>query len=126
MALTANQMLWPLAVEAGYFEKYGVNFSLQYIQGSVTSVQAMFAGDIQMAEVSGSTVASTQAAKQDLIMTMGFLNQTVWRILAAPSITSVDQLKGKTIATTKIGNSDYFAWTVLAQKQGWSINDFKF
>jgi len=126
VALTANQMLWPLAVDAGYFDKYGVNFTLQYIQGSVVSVQSLIAGEIQMSEVAGSTVVSTQAVKQDLIMTMGFLNQTVWRILAGPSITSVDQLKGKKIAVTKVGNADYFAWTKLAQKQGWKVEDFTF
>lgn len=126
VALTANQMLWPLAVEAGYFDKYGVNFTLQYIQGSVTSVQSMLAGEIQMSEISGSTVAASQAVKQDIILTMGFLNQTVWRILALPSITSVDQLRGKTVAVTKVGNSDYFAWNILAKKMGWKIEDFKF
>jgi hypothetical protein len=40
VAITANQMLWPLALEAGYFDKYGVNLSLQYVQGSLTSVAA--------------------------------------------------------------------------------------
>src|SRR5579884_4022389 len=66
VALTANMMLWPLAVEAGYFDKYGINFNLQYIQGSVTSVQAMLAGDLDMASISGSTVIASQAAKQDI------------------------------------------------------------
>jgi NitT/TauT family transport system substrate-binding protein len=126
VAITANQMLWPLAVEAGYFDKYGVNFALQYIQGSVTSVQSMVANEIQMAEVSGSTVVSTQAVKQDLIMPMGFLNQTVWRVLGDSSIKSIEDLKGKTIAVTKVGNSDYFAWTAMANRQGWKIEDFKF
>ena len=126
MALTANMMLWPLAVEAGYFDKYGVNFSLQYIQGSVTSVQAMLAGDLDMSSIAGSTVVAAQAVKQDIIMTVGYVNEVFWRIMAKPSITSLDQLRGKTVAVTKIGNADYFAWAILAQKQGWKLEDFKF
>src|SRR5579862_9609243 len=51
VAITANQMLWPLAVDAGYFDKYKVNFTLQYVQGSVTSVQALEAGDLQTVSV---------------------------------------------------------------------------
>src|SRR5579862_1217900 len=127
VAITANQMIWPLAVEAGYFDKYGVNFNLQYVQGSVTSVQALMAGDLQMVQVAGSAVVAAQAAKQDLVMTLGMLNQTVWRIMAPASITTVDQLKGRTVAVTQVGNADYFAWSALAQKQGWNVNsDFKF
>src|SRR5581483_3896689 len=126
VAITANQMLWPLAADAGLFDKYGVNFNLQYVQGSATAVQALLAGDLQMVEVAGSAVVAAQAAKQSLVMTMGFLNQTVWRIMAKPEITSVDQLKGKNIAVTRVGNADYFAWSQLAAKQGWKVEDFKF
>src|SRR5581483_2616312 len=126
VAITGNMLLWPLAVEAGYFDKYGINFNLQYIQGSVTSVQAMLAGDLDMASISGSTVIAAQAAKQDIIMTLGYVGEYFWRIIAQPAITSVDQLRGKTIAVTKIGNSDQFAWSVLANKMGWKLEDFKF
>ncbi|HVA25870.1 MAG TPA: ABC transporter substrate-binding protein [Chloroflexota bacterium] len=126
VALTANQMLWPLAVDAGLFDKYGVKFNLTYIQGSVTSVQALKAGDLQTTEVAGSAVVAAQAVKQDLVMTVGFVNDVFWRIMAPASITSVDQLRGKTVAVTKIGNADYFAWTLLAKQKGWSPTDFTF
>ncbi|MFI5267916.1 MAG: ABC transporter substrate-binding protein [Chloroflexota bacterium] len=126
VAITANQMVWPTAVEAGYFDKYGVNFSLQYVQGSVKSVQAMVAGDLNMVQVAGSAVVAAQATKQDLVMAAGFLNETVWRIMGGPAIKTVEDLKGKTVAVTQVGNADYFAWTLLAKKQGWKPEDFKF
>jgi ABC-type nitrate/sulfonate/bicarbonate transport system substrate-binding protein len=126
VALTANQMLWPLAVDAGLFDKYGVKFDLQYIQGSVTSVQALVAGDLQTTSVAGSAVVAAQAAKQDLVMPVGFVNDVFWRIVGSSSITSVDQLKGLKVAVTKVGNADYFAWTLLAKEKGWSPNDFTY
>ncbi len=126
VAITANQMLWPLAVEAGYFDKYNVNFALQYIQGSVTSVQALKAGELQMVSVAATAVVAAQAAKQDLIMSMSFVGEVFWRIMALSEITSLEQLKGKTIAVTKVGNADYFAWPLAAQKAGLSLQDFKF
>jgi ABC-type nitrate/sulfonate/bicarbonate transport system substrate-binding protein len=126
VAITANMMPWPLAIEAGYFDKYGVNFNLQYVQGSVTSVQAMLAGDLDMASIAGSTVVAAQAVKQDIVMTAGYVDEVFWRIMANPGITSVDQLRGKNVAVTKVGNSDYFAWALLARKQGWKMEDFKF
>jgi NitT/TauT family transport system substrate-binding protein len=126
VAITGNMMLWPLAVEAGYFDKYGINFNLQYIQGSVTSVQSMLAHEIDMSSIAGSTVVAAQAAKQDIIMTVGYVGEYFWRILAKSPITSVDQLKGKTIAVTKVGNSDYFAWSILAGKTGGKLEDYTY
>ncbi len=126
VALTANQMLWPMAKDAGYFDKYGVAFDLSYINGSSTAVAALLSGDIALASVAGSAVVSAQAAGTDLVMVAGFLNKAIFRVLAAPSITSIDQLKGKTIAVTRIGNADYFAWQTIAARQGWKIDDLKF
>jgi NitT/TauT family transport system substrate-binding protein len=126
VALTANMMLWPTALEAGYFDKYGINFNLQYIQGSVTAVQSMLAGEIDMASIAGSTVAAAQAAKQDIVMTLGYVVEYFWRIMARPAIAGVDDLRGKTVAVTRIGNSDYFAWQILASRKGWKLEDFKF
>ena len=126
MAITANQMIWPVALEAGYFDKHDVNFSLKYVQGSLTSVQALQAGDLDMTEVAGSAVVGARSAKTDIVMTAGFLNYMVWRIMAVPSITSVDQLKGKTVAISKVGNADQFAWYTLAEKKGWKPTDFQY
>jgi NitT/TauT family transport system substrate-binding protein len=126
VAITSNQLIWPLAVEAGYFDKYGVNFSLQYVQGSLTAVQAMQAGDLQMVSVAGSAVVGALAAGTEAIMTAGFLNYMVWRIMGVASITSVDQLKDQTVAISKVGNADQFAWYILASHQGWKPTDFKY
>lgn len=126
VAITSNQLIWPLAVEAGYFDKYEVNFSLEYVQGSLTAAQALQAGDLNMIEAAGSAVVGARAAKTDLVMTAGFLNDMVWRIMALPSITSVDQLKGATVAISKVGNADYFAWSILAAHKGWQATDFKY
>jgi len=126
VALTANQLIWPLAKDAGYFDKYGVNFDLQYIQGSGTATQTMIAKEIDMAGMAGSAVVGAQAAGADVIMVAGFLNQSVWRILGSSAIKSLDDLKGKTVAVTKVGNADYFAWKIVADKQGWKETDFKY
>src|SRR5438105_3346973 len=98
VALTANQMLWPTAKEAGYFEKYGLNVNLQYIQGSGTATQTQMAGDIDFTNVAGSAVVGAQAAGQDIVMVAGFLNQAIFRIMGAKDINKIADLKGKTIA----------------------------
>ncbi len=126
VALTSNQMVWPVAKEAGYFTKYGLDFDLQNINGSTTAVAAMVAGDIVLASVAGSAVVTAQASGTDLVMIAGFVNKAIFRVMVGPTITSLDQLKGKTIAVTRIGNADYFAWQTIAARQGWKITDLNF
>src|SRR5438105_15453830 len=59
-------------------------------------------------------------------MTAGFLNFSVWRLMALPEIKTVEDVKGKTIAVTRIGNADYFGWQEVMAKQGWKEGDLKF
>src|SRR5581483_3371468 len=68
VAKTANQMVWPLAKDADYFDKYGVNFDLNCLNGSTTAVAGLVANDIQVASVAGSAIVGAQAAGQDLVM----------------------------------------------------------
>ena len=126
VALTANQMLWPVAKEAGYFEKYGLNVDLSYIQGSSTAVPALMSKDIDMASVAGSAVVSAQAGGSDLIMVAGFLNIAIFRIMALPAFNKVEELKGKTIAVTRVGNADYFAWQTIIDRLGWKESDLNY
>ncbi len=126
VAMTSNQMVWPVAKEAGYFAKYGVDFDLSYINGSTTAAAALVGNDIAMMTAAGSAVVTAQAAGTDLVMIAGFVNTSLFRVVAGPGITSIDQLKGKTVAVTRIGNADYFAWQTIAAKQGWKTTDLNF
>jgi len=126
VAKTANQMVWPLAKDAGYFDTYGVNFDLSYVNGSSTAIAALVAKDLDVSSVAGSAIVGAQAAGQDIIMVAGFLNQAVFRILAMSDITSIADLKGKPVAVTRIGQADYFAWQTVIQRQGWAADDLKF
>ncbi len=126
VALTSNQMVWPVAKEAGYFAKYGIDFDLSYVSGSSTAVAAMLGGDVAITSVAGSAVVTAQAAATDIVMVAGFVNTAIFRVMTGSAITSIAQLKGQTIAVTRIGNADYFAWQTIAAKQGWKLDDLKF
>jgi NitT/TauT family transport system substrate-binding protein len=126
VAKTANQMVWPLAKDAGYFDKYGVSFDLSYINGSSSAVPALFAKDLDVASMAGSAIVSAQAAGQDIIMVAGFLNQAIFRVMGAADLKSIEDVKGKTVAVTRIGNADYFAWQTILEHQKWTQDDVKF
>lgn len=125
VAKTANQMLWPIAKDAGYFEKYGLAFDLNYINGSSVAIPALFANDLDVASVAGSAVIGAQAASQDIVMVAGFLNQAVFRVMSI-DLHSIDEVKGKAVAVTKIGNADYYAWQTILERQHWNTDDVTF
>ena len=126
VAKTANQMVWPLAKDGGYFDKYGTNFDLSYLNGSTTAIAALLARDVDVASVAGSAIVGAQAAGQDIIMVAGFLNQAVFRILGMDDVKSIEDLKGKSVAVTRIGQADYFAWQTVIARQGWDSNAITF
>jgi NitT/TauT family transport system substrate-binding protein len=125
VAMTANQMVWPLAKDAGYFDKYGVSFDLSYLNGSANAIAALFSKDLDVASVAGSAIVGAQAAGQDIVMVAGFLNQAVFRILAT-DLQSIDDVKGKTVAVTKVGQADYYAWQTVIERQKWTQDDVTF
>ena len=126
MALTANQMIWPVAIEAGYFDKYGVDFKLQYIQGSGTALPSLLAGELDTVAMGGAATVDGESQGSDVVMTAGFLNVAVFRVMAQGAIKSIGDLKGKTVAVSKVGNVDYFAWKAIMARQGWKDIDLKF
>ena len=126
VALTSNQMIWPVAKDAGYFDTYGVDMDLEYVNGSSTAVPALLSGDLALASVAGSAVVSARAGGADLVMVAGFLNKAIFRVIAQQTYGAITDLKGKKIGVTKIGNADYFAWQSIAAKQGWQMSDLTF
>jgi NitT/TauT family transport system substrate-binding protein len=126
VAKTANQMIWPVAKDAGYFDKYGVSFDLNYLNGSTTGIAALLAKDIDVASVAGSAIVGAQASGQDIVMVAGFLNQAVFRILANSDIPSIEAVRGKTVAVTRVGQADYYAWQTVIEHEGWSADDITF
>lgn len=126
VAKTANQMIWPLARDAGYFDTYGVGFDLTYLNGSTTAIAALVARDLDSASVAGSAIVGAQAAGQDIVMVAGFLNQAVFRIMANGDFKTIDDVRGKTVAVTRVGQADYFAWQIVIEHQKWGADDVKF
>ena len=64
-ALTAGQVAPWMAKEAGYFSKYGIEAELIYIP-AVAATQALIAGEIQLAQVTGVSTSGAILAGADV------------------------------------------------------------
>jgi NitT/TauT family transport system substrate-binding protein len=109
-------VLW-VAKEYKIFERHGLEVNLVSIRGSATTMQALVGGDIDVVYVTGAAAvaAAGRGAPVVIVATSGHND---YKVLAHPSITSLQQLKGKTIGISNLAGSDYFALRRMLPKLG--------
>jgi NitT/TauT family transport system substrate-binding protein len=104
-----------IAKDLGLFEKYGLDAQIVNIRGAGINIASLMAGEIQMAVAAG-TVAITAAARGAPIVIIATVGPTEYMLVSRASITSVRQLKGKTIGIGGFGSGDYFVLRRLLPK----------
>jgi NitT/TauT family transport system substrate-binding protein len=110
-----------MAKDTGLFEKYGLDVQLVNIRGAAINTAALLAGEIQMT-VAASAVAITAAARGAPIVTIATIGPTEYILVSRPQISSIQQLKGKTIGIAGFGAGDFFALRRLLPKLGLNID----
>jgi NitT/TauT family transport system substrate-binding protein len=101
-ALTAGQAAAWMAKEGGYLSKYGIEADLIYIP-AITATQALIAGEIQLAQITGVSTAGAVLAGADVKIVASSLNRLVGYIYARPEIKTPEQLKGKRLGISRFG-----------------------
>ncbi len=108
---------WPLylAKESGAYAKYGLDVQLEFV-AFPGNIAALVSGQSQM--VNTSLEQDMQAASKDGSMTLigSSLNRGTFALIANKNIKTVEQLKGKKIAVTQIGDAPYgYVVSILAK-----------
>ena len=101
-ALTAGQVAPWLAKEAGYLSKYGIEADLIYIP-AVAATQALIAGEIQLAQVTGVSTAGAILAGADVRIIASVQDRLAGSIYARPEIKTPEDLKGKKLGISRFG-----------------------
>jgi NitT/TauT family transport system substrate-binding protein len=108
--------LW-IAQDLGLFEKYGLDVNLVYIASGVISVNALLSGSVDIIAASGSSAVSAAARGAPLVI-IASLGHIAYKLIALPSITTVQGLKGKIIGSSRIGAGTDYALKRLLPKLG--------
>ena len=103
-ASPANAAIWVLQ-EKRLLQKYGVEPEIISISASPIVSQALIAGEIDVSATSVATLLSSRLAGADTVMILGIVRTFVDHIIAAQSISSPDQLKGKIGGVNRIGST---------------------
>ncbi len=115
---------WPLylAKETGLYQKYGLDVELNF--GVHPAGVAMLAsGQGQM--VNSSLEQLMQAASKDgsLVLVGSSLNRGTFALMSDKKITKVEQLKGKKIAVSQVGDGPYGYVVAILAKAGMTDRD---
>jgi len=116
---------WPMfiAKEGGYYAKYGLDVTLAFGAGSI-GVAMISSGEAAM--TNSSLEQALQAASRDpdsLVMLGSTLNKGMFAMMAANSIPSVKELKGKRFGVSQIGDAPYNYAVALLSKFGVGARD---
>jgi len=112
VAKVANMAPALVAQEAGYFREEGLDLSLDYVNGSPIGMAALVSGEVDFLQVAGSAVvtaaASAPSDPRSPVLIIGTVNKSVFKLMVAKGITSVEQLRGKTLFVSRPGTADEF------------------
>lgn len=108
--------LW-IAKELKLFEKHGLDARLVHITAGTTSINALIAGDVDMA-ITTSSAAIAAAARGAPVTIIATNGSPAYKLVAHPSVTSAAQLKGKVVGSSQLGSGADFALRKLLPKLG--------
>lgn len=106
--------LW-MAKDAGYYEREGLDVEQIWIQGNPASA-ALIAGEIDVLYCIPHNTISAIANGADLQFVASIYNRMQYRIVAAPGIERVDQLKGKILGIARIHDVSHFYVRLALQR----------
>ena len=100
-----SQVVFPLGVQSGMFNRYGLSMESVYIAGR--SISALLGGDVQFGFTGGPQTILARLSGADLIV-IGGLNRLGQMVVAHPSIKSPSDLIGKKVGIGIFGTTaDY-------------------
>ena len=116
-ASPANSPIW-VVQEKGLLKKQGLNAEVISITASPIAAQALLAGELDVIVTSVTTLVSARLAGADVVMILGMVPTFVDHIISLSSITSVEQLKGKTGGVNRLGSTSDLGLRLALRKLG--------
>jgi ABC-type nitrate/sulfonate/bicarbonate transport system substrate-binding protein len=111
--------LW-VAKDKKLFEKHGVDVEVTYIRGG--AIEAMLAGEVQFVRASPPAVVRSTLRGADLAIIANTINVAVFSMMTKPEIRKPEDLKGKKIGVTNLGDSPDLVLSLLLERWGLQRN----
>ena len=117
-SISGSQAILRVIKDAGIFQKNSLDVSLVLIAGGSGIVQALIAGDLPVAVVSGEPSILARLQGADTVILGCLINIIDFSIITAPEVKKAQDLKGKKLAVSRFGSSTDFVLRYALEKWG--------
>lgn len=117
-SISGSQAILRVMKDAGIFHRNSLDANLVFIAGGTGVIQALIAGDLPIAVVSGEPSILARLQGVDTVILAGLINIVDFSIITAPEIKKPQELKGKKIAVSRFGSSTDFVVRYALEKWG--------
>ena len=124
--ITAATLPFFIAIDEKLFQKHGLEVVPVFFGGTPLIVSAMMAGEFPIGLTGGGGIISSRLAGSDLTVIGSYLQVLTINGMAKPEIKSINDLKGKKVAVSRIGASTYFAAVAMLDSRGMKPADVLF
>ena len=115
-----------VAKDKGIFDKYNFDVRMVYMRGTVPTLAALANGELDFVQ-SGASPFIPYAARGGDIALLGCLANKVidYMLIAHPSITRIEQLRGKPIGISRVGDQTHHYVREILKRYGISLKDVR-
>lgn len=101
-AITVNQAIPWIALEAGHFRKHGLDVEVIHAS-SITALQALLAGEVAVAQSVTDATVSANLNGADTLFMGAILDKPLYSFIVNSKIKTPQDLKGKRVGVTRFG-----------------------
>jgi ABC-type nitrate/sulfonate/bicarbonate transport system substrate-binding protein len=105
-----------VAKDKKLFDKHGVDVELTYIRG--VAIEALIAGEVQFVRASPPSVIRSTLRGADLAVIANTINVPLFSLMARADLKRPEDIKGKKIGVTGLGDSPDFVLSMILDKFG--------
>jgi NitT/TauT family transport system substrate-binding protein len=105
-----------VAKDKKLFDKYGVDVELTYIRG--VAIEALIAGEVQFVRASPPSVVRSTTRGADLAIIANTINVPVFSLMTRADVKRPEELKGRKLGVTNLGDSPDFVLSMILEKFG--------
>jgi NitT/TauT family transport system substrate-binding protein len=120
-----NVPFW-LTHETGLFKKYGLDHEALLISGSVTTMQALLAREIQFVNSSGAAAINARMQGADVTIVASYYDFMPYGLVVSKDIKTMEDLKGKRMAVASLGGINEAAIRFAFERQRMNSKDVTF
>jgi ABC-type nitrate/sulfonate/bicarbonate transport system substrate-binding protein len=113
-----ESLSWFVAKEAGLYEKYGFDVELFFQGASSEIIQAMLAGEANLAGLAGPAVISNVIGGGEVIQVAALVKTFTIPLYSHPSIKTLADLKGKKVGVSRFGAVTHITALTVLQRAG--------